>query len=62
MTKKVSEVALLSLESTLKSLRAYRKSDPNFERAIADYVDAEASLQEDSAEGQRADDSSTAGP
>jgi hypothetical protein len=41
------------LEATLESLRAYRKSDPNFERAIADYVDAEASLKEDPAEGQR---------
>src|ERR1700712_3934583 len=44
------------LEATLESLRAYRKSDPNFERAIADYVDAEASLKEDPAEGQRAGD------
>lgn len=40
------------LEATLESLRAYRRSDPNFERAIADYVDAEASLREDPAEGQ----------
>ncbi len=46
----------LDLEATLESLRAYRKSDPNFERAIADYVDAEASLKEDPAEGQRAVD------
>jgi predicted transcriptional regulator len=44
------------LEATLESLRAYRKSDPDFERAIADYVDAEASLKEDPAEGQRAVD------
>lgn len=43
------------LEVTLESLRAYRKSDPNFDRAIADYVDAEASLKEDPAEGKRAD-------
>lgn len=43
----------LDLEATLESLRVYRKSDPNFERAIADYVDAEASLKEDPAEGQR---------
>jgi len=42
------------LEATLERLRAYRKSDPNFERAIADYVDAEASLKEDPAEGRRA--------
>jgi predicted transcriptional regulator len=47
------------LEATLESLRAYRKSDPNFDRAIADYVDAEASLQEDPAEGTRA---AAAGP
>jgi len=44
------------LEATLKSLRAYRKKDPNFERALADYVDAEASLKEDPAEGQRTED------
>jgi len=42
------------LEKTLERLRAYRKSDPDFERAIADYVDAEASLKEDPAEGRRA--------
>ena len=46
----------VDLEATLESLRAYRKSDSNFERAIADYVDAEASLKEDPAEGQRAVD------
>lgn len=44
------------LEATLEKLRAYRRSDPNFERAIADYVDAEASLKEDPAEGHRAMD------
>ena len=44
------------LEATLESLRAYRKNDPNFERAIADWVDAEASLTEDPAEGHRAMD------
>lgn len=42
------------LEATLKKLRAYRESDPLFARAIADYVDAEASLSEDPAEGIRA--------
>jgi predicted transcriptional regulator len=46
----------IDLEATLEALRAYRKSDPNFERAIADYVDAEASLKKDPAEGQRAED------
>lgn len=44
------------LEVTLGALRAYRKSDPGFERAIEDYIDAEASLKEDPAEGQRAED------
>jgi len=42
------------LEATPERLRAYRERDPNFERAIADYVDAEASLKEDPAEGHRA--------
>ena len=42
------------LEATIEKLRAYRKSDPHFERAIADYVDAEVSLKEDPAEGHRA--------
>jgi predicted transcriptional regulator len=44
----------MDLEATLDALRAYRKSDPDFERALADYVDAEASLKPDPAEGQRA--------
>jgi predicted transcriptional regulator len=46
----------MDLEATLEALRAYRRSDPDFDRAIADYVDAEASLKEDPAEGQRAED------
>jgi len=47
----------MDLEVTLEKLRAYRKSDPQFERALADYVDAEASLKadQDPAEGRRAD-------
>ena len=49
----------VELEATLESLRAYRKRDPGFERAIADYVDAEASLTDDPAEGSHAHD---AGP
>ncbi|HEX4966083.1 MAG TPA: hypothetical protein VF173_35060 [Thermoanaerobaculia bacterium] len=49
----------MDLEATPEALRAYRKSDPNFEQAIADYVDAEASLKEDPAEGQRAEDGSS---
>jgi predicted transcriptional regulator len=38
------------LKSTLEDLRAYRKRDPNFERAIGDFVDGEVT-QDDPAEG-----------
>jgi hypothetical protein len=31
------------MEATLQALRAYRKKDPDFEKAIDDFVDAEAS-------------------
>ena len=47
----------MDLESTHESLRAYRQSDPEFERAIEGYVDAEAALKEDPAEGERAETS-----
>lgn len=40
------------LESTLADLRAYRKRDPDFERAIARFIDAEATAKGDPAEGQ----------
>jgi len=40
-----------SLEANLNSLRAYRKQDPGFRRAIAAFVEAEASL-EDPLEGK----------
>ena len=40
-----------SLEAQLANLRAYRKRDPKFERAIAAFVEAEASL-EDPLEGE----------
>ena len=33
-----------ALEATLKSLEAYRKKDPEHKRAMAAFVDAEASL------------------
>jgi hypothetical protein len=52
MNRKTREAIALDFEATLKGLRAYRKSDPDFERAIADYIDTEASLQEDPAEGK----------
>jgi len=50
VARRTKEVEM-DLEATLEALRAYRKSDPNYERALADYVDAEASLKEDPAEG-----------
>ncbi|MCH8238175.1 MAG: hypothetical protein IIC06_08380 [Proteobacteria bacterium] len=40
------------LVSTLKDLRAYRESDPNFEHAIKAFVEAEASAEHDPAEGR----------
>jgi predicted transcriptional regulator len=39
------------LESTLEDLRAYRQRDPDFERAIAEFVEAEVT-QDDQAEGR----------
>jgi predicted transcriptional regulator len=40
-----------SLEASLKGLKAYRKRDPGFERAISAFVEAEASV-EDPLEGE----------
>src|SRR5438874_12234022 len=40
------------LESTPTELRAYRKSDPEFERAISAVVDAAATAESDPAEGR----------
>ena len=40
-----------SLEDSLNSLRAYRKKDPGFRKAMAAFIEAEASL-EDPIEGQ----------
>lgn len=34
------------LEATLKSLRTYRQRDPHFKKAIAAFIDAEASLKD----------------
>ena len=36
----------LSLEESLASLRAYRKADPGFKRAIAAFVESEATLKD----------------
>lgn len=41
-----------SLEASLESLDAYRKQDPGFKRAIAAFVDAEATVK-DPLEGER---------
>ena len=40
------------LEASLEDLRAYRKSDPDFEQAIAGFVDAEMTVKNDPAEGR----------
>jgi predicted transcriptional regulator len=40
-----------SLEANLASLRAYRKKDPRYQKAIAEFVEAEATL-EDPLEGE----------
>jgi len=34
------------LQATLKSLRTYRQRDPHFKKAIASFIDAEASLKD----------------
>jgi hypothetical protein len=41
------------LEATLVRLRAHRARDPDFQGAIQDWVDAEASSEHDPAEGDR---------
>jgi predicted transcriptional regulator len=40
-----------SLEANLASLRAYRKKDPGYQKAIAEFVEAEVTL-EDPLEGE----------
>ena len=44
------------LEATLEDLRAYRRSDPDFERAIAGFVEAEVAAEQDPAEGRVVND------
>ena len=51
VARRISEVEV-DLASTLEDLRAYRKNDPNFERSIAEFVEAEASATHDPAEGK----------
>jgi hypothetical protein len=40
------------LAPTLADLRAYRKRDPDFKRAIAEFVEAETMATDDPAEGR----------
>ena len=40
------------LEASLEDLRAYRRSDPDFEQAIAEFVEAEVTAEDDPAEGR----------
>ncbi len=59
LEKRVAEVES-DLQQVLTRLRRYRRSDPNFEKAIAQFVDAEAALvSEDPIEGRT---QSKAGP
>ena len=50
--KRTTEITL-NMEETLKLLKARRAMDPDFERAIAEFADSEASYaKEDPAEGE----------
>jgi hypothetical protein len=51
VARRISEVEV-DLASTLEDLRAYRKGDPNFERSMAEFVEAEASAAHDPVEGR----------
>jgi hypothetical protein len=51
VARRISEVEV-DLASTLEDLRAYRKADPNFERSMAEFIEAEASATHDPAEGR----------
>lgn len=46
-----SEAAALDHETIASKLRAYRETDPNFEKAISEFADAEAA-HEDPVEGR----------
>jgi predicted transcriptional regulator len=50
-----------SLEESLARLRAYREKDPGYKQAIADFVDAEASM-EDPLEGEWSEQATVRGP
>jgi hypothetical protein len=51
VARRISEVEI-DLASTLEDLRAYRKGDPNFERSMAEFVEAEVSATHDPVEGR----------
>jgi hypothetical protein len=51
VARRISEVEI-DLASTLEDLRAYRKADPNFERSMAEFIEAEASATHDPVEGR----------
>ena len=51
VTRRTLEVEA-ELESTLEDLRVYRKCDPDFERAIDEFVEAEMTAKHDPAEGR----------
>lgn len=51
VTRRISETEI-ELASTLDGLRAYRKSDPDFDRSIAEFISAEMSNAHDPAEGR----------
>jgi hypothetical protein len=51
VARRISEVEV-DLASTLEDLRAYRKADPNFERSMAEFIEAEASATHDPVEGR----------
>jgi hypothetical protein len=50
VTRRILETEV-ELASTLDELRAYRKSDPDFDRSIAEFINAEVSTAHDPAEG-----------
>lgn len=51
VARRISQ-AEIDLTSMLGDLRAYRKSDPDFKRAIADTAKIEAALKDDPVEGK----------
>jgi hypothetical protein len=63
VARRIREVEV-DLASTLEDLRAYRKSDPDFERSIREFADAEVANGPDPLEGTivMEDDRAETGP